>query len=87
MYLSHLCNRIAGACLRCHAYLVTHLADFSVAIKEKKRKRNTHLLNESVTRGIVDSLRSLDLSYNALDDVPFKVFRDLRKLNWLNMHR
>ncbi|XP_001121376.4 chaoptin isoform X1 [Apis mellifera] len=36
--------------------------------------------------GIADSLRSLDLSYNALEDVPFKVFRDLRKLNWLNMH-
>lgn len=41
----------------------------------------------SVIRGIADSLRSLDLSYNALEDVPFKVFRDLRKLNWLNMHR
>ncbi|OAD58266.1 Chaoptin [Eufriesea mexicana] len=36
--------------------------------------------------GIADSLRSLDLSYNALEDVPFKVFRNLRKLNWLNMH-
>lgn len=38
-------------------------------------------------RGVTDSLRSLDLSYNSLEDVPFKVFRDLRKLNWLNMHR
>ena len=36
--------------------------------------------------GIADSLRSLDLSYNSLEDVPFKAFRDLRKLNWLNMH-
>ncbi|KAM0734682.1 Chaoptin [Formica fusca] len=36
--------------------------------------------------GVTDSLRSLDLSYNSLEDVPFKVFRDLRKLNWLNMH-
>ncbi|XP_053995102.1 chaoptin-like isoform X1 [Hylaeus volcanicus] len=36
--------------------------------------------------GIADKLRSLDLSYNALEDVPFKAFRDLRKLNWLNMH-
>lgn len=38
-------------------------------------------------RLIADSLRSLDLSYNSLEDVPFKVFRDLKKLNWLNMHR
>ncbi|XP_011875216.1 PREDICTED: chaoptin [Vollenhovia emeryi] len=36
--------------------------------------------------GVTDSLRSLDLSYNSLEDVPFKVFRDLKKLNWLNMH-
>ncbi|XP_032675898.1 chaoptin-like isoform X1 [Odontomachus brunneus] len=36
--------------------------------------------------GITDSLRSLDLSYNSLEDVPFKAFRDLKKLNWLNMH-
>ncbi|XP_076666473.1 uncharacterized protein LOC143368024 isoform X6 [Andrena cerasifolii] len=36
--------------------------------------------------GIADSLRSLDLSYNSLEDVPLKAFRDLRKLNWLNMH-
>ncbi|XP_076162474.1 uncharacterized protein LOC143144199 isoform X2 [Ptiloglossa arizonensis] len=36
--------------------------------------------------GIADKLRSLDLSYNALEDVPFKAFRDLRQLNWLNMH-
>jgi len=38
-------------------------------------------------RGITESLRSLDLSYNSLEDVPFKAFRDLKKLNWLNMHR
>ncbi|XP_043281813.1 chaoptin [Venturia canescens] len=36
--------------------------------------------------GISDSLRSLDLSYNALEEVPFEAFRGLRKLNWLNMH-
>ncbi|XP_043260675.1 chaoptin [Colletes gigas] len=35
--------------------------------------------------GIADKLRSLDLSYNALEDVPFEAFRDLRKLKWLNM--
>ncbi|XP_072748295.1 uncharacterized protein [Anoplolepis gracilipes] len=43
-------------------------------------------IGEKSLLGVTNSLRSLDLSYNALEDVPFKVFRDLRKLNWLNMH-
>ncbi|XP_076280949.1 uncharacterized protein LOC143209346 isoform X1 [Lasioglossum baleicum] len=43
-------------------------------------------IGEKSLSGIADSLRSLDLSYNALEDVPFKAFRELRKLDWLNMH-
>ncbi|KAG7209858.1 hypothetical protein KM043_011460 [Ampulex compressa] len=43
-------------------------------------------IGEKSFLGVADSLRSLDLSYNSLEDIPFKAFRDLRKLNWLNMH-
>ncbi|GLV45596.1 uncharacterized protein CBL_02616 [Carabus blaptoides fortunei] len=31
-------------------------------------------------------LSSLDLSYNELDSVPFNAFRELRNLQWLNLH-
>ncbi|KAF5291646.1 hypothetical protein FQR65_LT11420 [Abscondita terminalis] len=34
-----------------------------------------------------NSLVSLDLSYNKLDAIPFGAFRDLRNLQWLNLHR
>lgn len=37
--------------------------------------------------GVAGSLRSLDLSYNSLEEIPFKTLGSLRKLNWLNMHR
>ncbi|XP_020280472.1 chaoptin [Pseudomyrmex gracilis] len=43
-------------------------------------------IGEKSLLGVTDSLRSLDLSYNSLEDVPFKVFCDLKKLNFLNMH-
>ncbi|XP_034933907.1 chaoptin [Chelonus insularis] len=32
------------------------------------------------------TLRSLDLSYNSLEEISFKALRGLKKLNWLNMH-
>ncbi|XP_044591646.1 chaoptin isoform X2 [Cotesia glomerata] len=35
---------------------------------------------------VSSSLRSLDLSYNSLEEMPFKALRGLKKLNWLNMH-
>ncbi|XP_034180450.2 uncharacterized protein LOC117604471 [Osmia lignaria lignaria] len=47
--------------------------------------RLSNIGDKSFSR-IADSLRTLDLSYNALEDVPLKVLRDLKKLNWLNMH-
>ncbi|KAL2731350.1 chaoptin-like [Vespula squamosa] len=43
-------------------------------------------IGDTSLRVVADSLRSLDLSYNALEDVPFKTFGDLKRLNWLNMH-
>ncbi|KZC08570.1 Chaoptin [Dufourea novaeangliae] len=43
-------------------------------------------IGDKAFSGIADSLRTLDLSYNTLEGVPFKAFRDLRKLKWLNMH-
>ncbi|KAK0079520.1 hypothetical protein PV325_001105 [Microctonus aethiopoides] len=43
-------------------------------------------IGEKSLVGIAGSLRSLDLSYNALEEIPFKALRGLRKLNWLNMH-
>nr|XP_034180450.1 chaoptin-like [Osmia lignaria]XP_034180451.1 chaoptin-like [Osmia lignaria] len=47
--------------------------------------RLSNIGDKSFSR-IADSLRTLDLSYNSLEDVPLKVLRDLKKLNWLNMH-
>ncbi|XP_071050607.1 chaoptin-like isoform X2 [Onthophagus taurus] len=32
------------------------------------------------------SLKSLDLSYNELDVVPFQAFRELKNLQWINLH-
>jgi hypothetical protein len=32
-------------------------------------------------------LRSLDLSYNELDEVPFQALQSLKSLDWLNFHR
>ncbi|CAH1119390.1 unnamed protein product [Phaedon cochleariae] len=32
------------------------------------------------------SLTSLDLSYNQLDDVPFSALKDLKNLQWINLH-
>jgi Leucine-rich repeat (LRR) protein len=32
-------------------------------------------------------LRSLDLSYNELDEVPFHALKSLTSLDWLNFHR
>ncbi|XP_012271913.1 chaoptin [Orussus abietinus] len=36
--------------------------------------------------GVANSLRSLDLSYNCLEEVPFAAFHALKKLGWLNLH-
>ncbi|XP_015126980.1 chaoptin [Diachasma alloeum] len=43
-------------------------------------------IGEKSLVGVAGSLRSLDLSYNSLEDIPFKALRPLRKLTWLNMH-
>lgn len=43
-------------------------------------------ISDKALHGLTDSLRSLDLSYNALEEVPFKALYNLKKLNWLNMH-
>ncbi|XP_014613573.1 PREDICTED: chaoptin [Polistes canadensis] len=43
-------------------------------------------IGDTSLRVVADSLISLDLSYNALEEIPFKAFGDLKKLNWLNMH-
>jgi len=32
-------------------------------------------------------LKSLDLSYNELDEVPFEALQPLTSLDWLNFHR
>jgi hypothetical protein len=32
-------------------------------------------------------LKSLDLSYNELDEVPFQALQPLKSLDWLNLHR
>jgi hypothetical protein len=32
-------------------------------------------------------LRSLDLSYNELDEIPFEALQLLTSLDWLNFHR
>jgi hypothetical protein len=32
-------------------------------------------------------LKSLDLSYNELDEVPFAALQPLKTLDWLNLHR
>ncbi|XP_071442248.1 chaoptin-like [Hetaerina americana] len=33
-----------------------------------------------------DALKSLDLSYNELDEIPFEALQSLRSLDWLNFH-
>ncbi|XP_057317912.1 chaoptin-like [Microplitis mediator] len=43
-------------------------------------------IGEKSLVGVSGSLRSLDLSYNSLEEMPFKALRGLKKLNWLNMH-
>ncbi|XP_001604537.3 chaoptin isoform X2 [Nasonia vitripennis] len=43
-------------------------------------------IGEKSLLGVSDSLRSLDLSYNSLEEVPLSALQNLRKLNWLNMH-
>ncbi|PSN46305.1 hypothetical protein C0J52_18602 [Blattella germanica] len=37
-------------------------------------------------RAMADVLKSLDLSYNELDEVPFEALRPLRSLDWINFH-
>lgn len=32
-----------------------------------------------------DAIRSLDLSYNELDHVPFEALRPVRSLDWINL--
>ena len=34
-----------------------------------------------------DVLKSLDLSYNELDEIPFDALQPLTSLDWLNFHR
>ncbi|XP_058791389.1 chaoptin-like [Phymastichus coffea] len=36
--------------------------------------------------GVSDTLRSLDLSYNSLEEIPLAALQGLHRLNWLNMH-
>lgn len=38
-------------------------------------------------RSMQASLRSLDLSYNELDEVPFEALHSIKELDWLNLHR
>jgi len=34
-----------------------------------------------------EDLKSLDLSYNQLDDVPVRALKKLKVLDWANFHR
>ncbi|XP_066588883.1 chaoptin-like isoform X2 [Prorops nasuta] len=43
-------------------------------------------IDERSFSGVTNSLRSLDLSYNTLEEIPFKALEDLKRLNWLNLH-
>ncbi|XP_014213933.1 chaoptin-like isoform X2 [Copidosoma floridanum] len=43
-------------------------------------------IGERSLQRVSDSLRSLDLSYNSLEEIPLAALRSLKKLNWLNMH-
>jgi hypothetical protein len=38
-------------------------------------------------RSMAHVLKSLDLSYNELDEVPFEALQPLKSLDWLNLHR
>jgi hypothetical protein len=38
-------------------------------------------------RSMAHVLKSLDLSYNELDEVPFVALQPLKSLDWLNLHR
>ncbi|CAB0028563.1 unnamed protein product [Trichogramma brassicae] len=55
---------------------------FKNIIHEEKKK----ITFVCILRGVSSSLRSLDLSYNSLEEIPLPALRGLRKLNWLNMH-
>lgn len=38
-------------------------------------------------RGMEDDLKSLDLSYNELDELPVRAMSQLQVLDWANFHR
>ncbi|GLH08937.1 Uncharacterized protein GBIM_14093 [Gryllus bimaculatus] len=44
------------------------------------------LVGERAFASMSDALKSLDLSYNELDHVPFDALRPLKGLDWLNLH-
>ena len=35
----------------------------------------------------MDDLKSLDMSYNELDEIPVKALKHLKQLDWANFHR
>ncbi|XP_022902099.1 chaoptin-like [Onthophagus taurus] len=49
---------------------------------------NNHLQHvaERAFSSMSSSLKSLDLSYNELDAVPFQALKELRNLQWINLH-
>ncbi|XP_015595406.1 chaoptin [Cephus cinctus] len=61
------------------------LAGSSVEAFGLMSNRLTSIADKSLL-GVAESLRSLDLSYNTLEEIPFRAFQSLRRLNWLNMH-
>ena len=36
---------------------------------------------------MADDLKSLDLSYNDLDEIPVRALKTLKVLDWVNFHR
>ncbi|KAH1001669.1 hypothetical protein HUJ04_005657 [Dendroctonus ponderosae] len=65
------------------------LVEFTV-LRRKASKINTNAPpvppRPTLTVSSLDTLVSLDLSYNRLDVVPFPTLKDLKSLHWLNLH-
>ncbi|KAL1514147.1 hypothetical protein ABEB36_003454 [Hypothenemus hampei] len=43
-------------------------------------------ISDRVFSSSLDTLVSIDLSYNKLDNIPFQAFKELKNLHWLNLH-